>query len=144
VVVGTHIEGVACCRVVVQNLSSIEMEIDLLKKLNHANIVKYIDSIRTEHHLHIVLEFMENGKGEEQAGPTRSCDCGPDTLMTWPGSLAGVCKKFGNFSESLAAIYITQVLHGLQYLHEQGKHPTTSPALTRRSRSSRGSVGQSA
>jgi serine/threonine protein kinase len=44
-----------------QNLSSIELEIDLLKKLNHPNIVKYIDSIRTEHHLHIVLEFMENG-----------------------------------------------------------------------------------
>jgi serine/threonine protein kinase len=35
-------------------------------------------------------------------------------------SLAAMCKKFGNFSESLTAIYMTQVLEGLRYLHEQG------------------------
>lgn len=31
-------------------------EIDLLKKLNHPNIVQYIDTIQTTEHLHIVLE----------------------------------------------------------------------------------------
>jgi cell division control protein CDC15 len=36
------------------------------------------------------------------------------------GSLSTVFKKFGSFSESLAAIYIVQVLKGLKYLHEQG------------------------
>jgi serine/threonine protein kinase len=36
------------------------------------------------------------------------------------GSLANVIKKFGSFSESLTAIYITQVLRGLKYLHDQG------------------------
>ena len=36
------------------------------------------------------------------------------------GSLQHVIKKFGSFSESLTAIYITQVLRGLKYLHEQG------------------------
>ena len=36
------------------------------------------------------------------------------------GSLLTVFKKFGSFSESLAAIYIVQVLKGLKYLHEQG------------------------
>lgn len=36
------------------------------------------------------------------------------------GSLQNVIKKFGAFSESLAAIYIVQVLRGLKYLHEQG------------------------
>ncbi|CAN0292189.1 unnamed protein product, partial [Laminaria digitata] len=70
-------------------------EIDLLKKLNHPNIVKYIDTIQTAGHLHIVLEIMES-------------------------SLSAMCKKFGNFSESLTAIYMTQVLEGLKYLHDQG------------------------
>lgn len=36
------------------------------------------------------------------------------------GSLASVLKKFGAFTESLTAIYVTQVLRGLKYLHEQG------------------------
>jgi serine/threonine protein kinase len=36
------------------------------------------------------------------------------------GSLQTILKKFGHFSESLAAIYIVQVLRGLKYLHEQG------------------------
>jgi serine/threonine protein kinase len=29
-------------------------------------------------------------------------------------------KRFGNFSEQLCALYISQVLAGLNYLHEQG------------------------
>lgn len=36
------------------------------------------------------------------------------------GALSTVIKKFGSFSESLTAIYVTQVLRGLKYLHEQG------------------------
>ena len=51
-------------------LTSIQSEIDLLKKLDHPHIVNYIDFIRTTHYFHIILEFMENG------------------------SLATVCKKF--------------------------------------------------
>ena len=35
------------------------------------------------------------------------------------GSLANMIKKFGSFTESLTSIYITQVLRGLKYLHEQ-------------------------
>ena len=36
------------------------------------------------------------------------------------GSLSAVLKRFGSFSESLVAIYVTQILKGLQYLHHQG------------------------
>lgn len=36
------------------------------------------------------------------------------------GSLASIIKKFGSFPESLVAIYIKQVLIGLDYLHAQG------------------------
>ena len=31
-----------------------------------------------------------------------------------------ICKRFGKFPENLVAVYISQVLDGLQYLHEQG------------------------
>ncbi|KAL4164308.1 hypothetical protein KRP22_004175 [Phytophthora ramorum] len=77
-------------------LLSIETEISLLRKLKHENIVKYHDTIKTQGNLYIVLEYMENG------------------------SLAQFIKKFGSLSETLVAMYITQVLRGLAYLHEQG------------------------
>ncbi|KAG8043800.1 hypothetical protein GUJ93_ZPchr0458g22599 [Zizania palustris] len=81
-----------------EDLSIIMQEIDLLKNLNHKNIVKYLGSLKTKSHLHIILEYVENG------------------------SLATIIKpnKFGPFPESLVAVYIAQVLEGLVYLHEQG------------------------
>jgi serine/threonine protein kinase len=36
------------------------------------------------------------------------------------GSLHGICKRFGKFPENLVAVYISQVLQGLVYLHDQG------------------------
>ncbi|KAK2635752.1 hypothetical protein Ddye_030544 [Dipteronia dyeriana] len=81
-----------------EDLNIIMQEIDLLKNLNHKNIVKYLGSSKTKSHLHIILEYVENG------------------------SLANIIKpnKFGPFPESLVAVYIAQVLEGLVYLHEQG------------------------
>lgn len=45
--------------------------------------------------MNIILEYVENG------------------------SLESLIRKFGNFPETLVAIYIQQVLHGLEYLHSQ-------------------------
>jgi serine/threonine protein kinase len=39
-----------------ESLGNIEAEIELMKNLNHPNIVKYVDTIRTKAYLHIVLE----------------------------------------------------------------------------------------
>lgn len=36
------------------------------------------------------------------------------------GSLHSICKNFGKFPENLVALYMTQVLSGLVYLHDQG------------------------
>lgn len=36
------------------------------------------------------------------------------------GSLLDIVKKFGSMNERLIAIYISQVLEGLQYLHSEG------------------------
>lgn len=73
-------------------------EIELLKNLNHKNIVKYYKTIQKGDHLYIILEYMESG------------------------SLAALIepKNFGVFPENLVAVYIAQVLEGLKYLHSQG------------------------
>ncbi|KAG9971252.1 hypothetical protein KCU78_g23609, partial [Aureobasidium melanogenum] len=75
---------------------AIMMEIDLLKNLNHPNIVKYNGFVKSTESLYIILEYCENG------------------------SLHSICKNFGKFPENLVALYMTQVLNGLLYLHEQG------------------------
>jgi hypothetical protein len=80
-----------------EELDAIEMEIKLLQGLMHPNIVQYRDAIRSERHLNIVLEFVENG------------------------SLSSLIGKFkGEIPETLVAHYIGQVLLGLGYLHNQG------------------------
>ncbi|KAL1639820.1 Protein kinase of the Mitotic Exit Network [Diplodia intermedia] len=77
-------------------LRVIMLEIDLLKNLNHPNIVKYHGFVKDAQSLYIILEYCENG------------------------SLHTICKNFGKFPENLVAIYMSQVLHGLLYLHDQG------------------------
>ncbi|KAI4919372.1 hypothetical protein J4E90_001505 [Alternaria incomplexa] len=94
-------EAVAIKQVRLENLGTadlknMEMEIDLLKNLNHPNIVKYNGFVRSSESLYIILEYCENG------------------------SLHSICKNFGKFPENLVALYMSQVLHGLLYLHEQG------------------------
>ena len=77
-------------------LQVIMLEIDLLKNLDHPNIVKYRGFIKTAEALNIILEYCENG------------------------SLHSISKNFGKFPENLVGLYMSQVLHGLLYLHEQG------------------------
>jgi serine/threonine protein kinase len=78
------------------SLPDLMSEIDLLKNLNHPNIVKYKGFARDKESLFIILEYCENG------------------------SLQTIVKKFGKFPEGLIAVYVSQVLEGLVYLHEQG------------------------
>ncbi|KAJ4458589.1 putative Serine/threonine-protein kinase sepA [Paratrimastix pyriformis] len=79
-----------------QDLDAIQSEVKLLEGLNHPNIVKYIDTIRSKDCLSIILEFVENG------------------------SLQSLVKKFGRLPESLVSLYVAQTLNGLVYLHAQG------------------------
>lgn len=77
-------------------LNVIMQEIDLLKNLNHPNIVKYHGFVKSYESLYIILEYCENG------------------------SLHSICKNFGKFPENLVSLYTAQVLQGLLFLHEQG------------------------
>ncbi|KAJ1978346.1 Protein kinase of the Mitotic Exit Network [Dimargaris xerosporica] len=79
-----------------QSLSSCLAEITLLKKLQHNNIVQYLGFVQTNEYLYQILEYCENG------------------------SLRSIYKRFGKFPENLIAVYLRQVLLGLNYLHNQG------------------------
>ncbi|KAK4833645.1 hypothetical protein QYF36_008757 [Acer negundo] len=73
-------------------------DLNIITNLNHKNIVKYLGSSKKKSHLHIILEYLENGSLANNIKP----------------------NKFGPFPESLVAVYFAQVLEGLVYLHEQG------------------------
>ncbi|KAJ2027341.1 Protein kinase of the Mitotic Exit Network [Coemansia sp. S2] len=68
-------------------------EIDVLRDLNHRNIVKYIGYEQTEQELDIILEYCEGG------------------------SLQNILRKFSKFPENLVGVYVAQILDGLSYLH---------------------------
>ncbi|KAL8555397.1 hypothetical protein ACS0TY_003272 [Phlomoides rotata] len=76
-------------------VQSTQQEIDLLKNLNHKNIVKYLGSLKTKTHLHIILEYVENG------------------------SLANIIKPkvIWAFSRVIGGCLYSS---GIVYLHEQG------------------------
>ena len=76
--------------------ASILSEIELLKQLNHRNIVKYVDLVQSPHSISIVMEMVE------------------------AGSLALIIRKFGLLPEPLVCLYVKQVLNGLVFLHDQG------------------------
>ncbi|KAG0053379.1 hypothetical protein BGZ83_001213 [Gryganskiella cystojenkinii] len=89
---------VAVKRIKIDGLKDNEMdllmqEVDLLKSLEHPSIVKYEGFIKTDGHLNIILEFVENG------------------------SLLTTLKSFGTFPEKLVVAYVVKILEGLVYLH---------------------------
>lgn len=80
-----------------EELLDIMSEIDLLKNLNHVNIVKYHGFIQKQHNLYIILEYCSMGSLK--------------SLLT---------KNRRPLNEREAQLYVKQTLCGLNYLHEQG------------------------
>ena len=82
-----------------QQRKDVESEVNLLASLpTHKNIVKYIDTVNTDRFFCIVLEYVDLG------------------------SLQKFIKDYGSseMSEQNVASFISQILSGLQFLHEQG------------------------
>lgn len=80
------------------DLSEIMIEINLLKNLNHINIVKYHGFIQKMSNLYIILEYAAKG-----------------SLKTLMANRPEKC-----LSESETKKYIHQTLNGLGYLHDKG------------------------
>lgn len=79
-----------------EELTDIMSEIDLLKNLNHINIVKYHGFIKKSHNLYIILEYCSHG------------------------SLKNAISRGKGIPELKAKVFVKQTLNGLRYLHEQG------------------------
>eukprot|EP00826_Nyctotherus_ovalis_P001788 TRINITY_DN10317_c0_g1_i7.p1 TRINITY_DN10317_c0_g1~~TRINITY_DN10317_c0_g1_i7.p1 ORF type:complete len:297 (-),score=86.15 TRINITY_DN10317_c0_g1_i7:135-1025(-) len=76
-----------------EKIRALEVEIDILSRLQHKNIVRYIGSSRKKDNLNILLEY-EGG-----------------------GSIAKLIARYGSFKENLVRLYSKQILKGLEYLH---------------------------
>lgn len=87
---------------------------ELTEWLQHPNIVKYHGFVKSAETLNIILEYVSSSTDRLSIGGAnkrRYCE---------NGSLHSISKNFGRFPENLVGLYMSQVLHGLLYLHEQG------------------------
>ncbi|KAF9052985.1 kinase-like domain-containing protein [Panaeolus papilionaceus] len=76
-------------------LNALEREIELLKNLQHENIVQYLYSSIDEEFLNIFLEYVPGG------------------------SVTALLRSYGAFEEPLVRNFVRQILQGLNYLHER-------------------------
>ena len=75
-------------------MKDVRREVDLLKSLEHRNIVRYHGAEMDKTHLHIFQEWVPGG------------------------SVTGMLSKFGPFTLDVLRSYLAQILEGLAYLHE--------------------------
>ncbi|KAM0792818.1 hypothetical protein ACM66B_002584 [Microbotryomycetes sp. NB124-2] len=77
-------------------VQSLKAEIELLKDLDHPNIVLYLGMEQTPEHLSIFLEYVPGG------------------------SIGRIVRTHGKFEESVIKFFTVQILEGLEYLHSLG------------------------
>lgn len=71
-------------------------EIEVVKGLKHANLIRFLQAIETTHRVYIIMEYAENG------------------------SLFDIIRGQGYIDETRARHWFTQLLNALQYCHERG------------------------
>lgn len=77
-------------------VASIDMEIEMMKDLDHPHIVQYLGCERKETSMSIFLEYISGG------------------------SVGSCLRKHGMFEESVVSSLTRQTLDGLKYLHQAG------------------------
>ncbi len=76
-------------------LDALHTEIELLKDLDHPNIVRYLGYYTEQNVINVFLEYVSGG------------------------SVTSALKLMGAFDEILVKSLVVQILHGLDYLHEK-------------------------
>lgn len=76
-------------------VDALQREMDILRELQHENIVQYLGTNSEDNVLNIFLEYVPGG------------------------SVATLLANYGEFNESLIRNFVRQILQGLKYLHGQ-------------------------
>jgi len=76
-----------------KRMNDLQTEINLMGKLDHPNIVRYLGTSTDKQNFNILMEFVPGG------------------------SIASMLKNFGVFDEIVVSRYSQQILDGLHYLH---------------------------
>ncbi|KAK4523374.1 hypothetical protein GAYE_PCTG52G1268 [Galdieria yellowstonensis] len=79
-----------------KELEHLQREVEILRSMQHPNIVQTYDIFETKTRIYIILEFMEGGE------------------------LFNAIATAGHFSESDARDIMKEILHGVGYLHQRG------------------------
>ena len=75
-------------------MKDVQVEVEVLKSLSHINIVRYLGAERVARTLHIFQEWVAGG------------------------SVTTLLNKFGPFSAAVIRSYLSQILTGLSFLHQ--------------------------
>lgn len=76
-----------------ERIKEIQEEVEILSRLQHKNIVRYLGTKKDDQHLLIFMEYVAGG------------------------TISSLLNKYGKFNETLIRIYTQQILEGLEYLH---------------------------
>ena len=76
-------------------VNALKQEVNLLRDLQHKNIVQYLGTSADEDHLNIFLEYVPGG------------------------SIAAMLTQYNTFPEPLIRSFVGQILEGLSYLHSR-------------------------
>lgn len=98
-----HPKPIACKIISIDSMNEQDMqvyvmrEISILKRLNHKNVVKFADVVKSENNIYLFVELISGG------------------------DLQSRVKNSGKLSESTAKKYFVQLWEGLQYCHQEEK-----------------------
>jgi serine/threonine protein kinase len=76
-----------------EKIKGIEEEVEILSRLQHPNIVRYLGTHRDNKYFMIFMEYVAGG------------------------SISSLIHKYGRLNEGLIRVYARQILKGLRYLH---------------------------
>ena len=86
------------------SIKSMVKEIDIMRAIDHENIIKLYEVYDSDKYIHLVLEYLEGGK----------------FLIKHIGELFNRIRRKCHYSEKDALLVMQNILSPLQYLHEKG------------------------